>query len=195
MHDITQILQSVEAGDPTAAERLLPLVYEELRHLANVRMRNEGTPAMLQATALVHEVYLRLVDRNSVQHWNSRAHFFGAAAEAMRRILVEQARRRRSLRQGGGFQRSEWTEIACPYPSDADRILDIDEALTQLAEKDRDAANVVKLHIFAGFTLDEVAEALSISRATVYRNWAYARAMLKSILRAESNQDVTPTPP
>lgn len=194
MSEITKILQSIESGDPSAADRLLPLVYDELRRLAASRMRNESSAQLLQGTALVHEAYVRLVDGHESRHWNGRAHFFGAAAEAMRRILVEQARRKSSLRQGGGIQIQELPEIACNHTPNADRILDIDLALTQLAEKDLEAAEVVKLHIFAGLTLEEVADALQVSRATVYRNWAYARAALKLVLRNDGIGDGVSTP-
>lgn len=193
MSEITKILQSMESGDPSAANRLLPLVYEELRKLASSRMRNESS-TLLQATALVHEAYVRLVDGHESRHWNGRAHFFGAAAEAMRRILVEQARRRSCLRQGGGIQMQVLPEIACNNTYNVDRVLDIDLALTQLADKDPEAAEVVKLHIFAGLTLEEVADALQVSRATVYRNWAYARASLKLVLRNDGIGDGVSTP-
>ncbi len=183
MSEITRILLEIESGDPSAAEQLLPLVYGELRKLAAARLAREKSGHTLQATALVHDAYIRLVNVEQAEKWNSRGHFFGAAAEAMRRILVEQARRKSRIRHGGEFRQQQLPEIACQFLEDTDRILDIDMALSQLSEKDSDAAEVVKLHVFAGMTLDEVADGMQISRATVYRNWAYARAALKVLLR------------
>jgi RNA polymerase sigma factor (TIGR02999 family) len=182
MSDLTQILLGIERGDPAAAEQLLPLVYDELRKLAAARLAHEKPGQTLQATALVHEAYLRLVDIKQAQHWNSRGHFFAAAAEAMRRILVEQARRKGRVRHAGGRQREELSDIAAPSAIDAETILAVDDALTDLAAKDSAAAEVVKLHFFAGLTLEETAEALGKSRATVYREWAYARACLRLAL-------------
>jgi RNA polymerase sigma factor (TIGR02999 family) len=182
MTDVTRILLSIEQGDPAAAEQLLPMVYDELRRLAAARLAHERPGQTLQATALVHEAYLRLVDGEKSRHWNSRGHFFGAAAEAMRRILVEQARRKSRVRHAGGRQREEMPDIAAPQALDPDTILAVHDALTDLAEKDAAAAEIVKLHFFAGLTLDETAEALGISRATVYREWAYARACLRLAL-------------
>ena len=187
MSDITRILSDIEKGDPTAAEQLLPLVYDELRNLAAARLAREKPGQTLQATALVHEAYLRLVDVEKVQHWNSRGHFFGAAAEAMRRILVEQARRKSRMHDAGGRRKVEGiSDLAAPTAPNADTILAVDEALTELAAKDAAASEVVKLHFFAGLTLEETAQALGVSRATVYRDWAYARAHLR---RALSDQD------
>ncbi len=181
--EITRILKAIGANELVSGEQLLPLVYDELRRLAASKLSREAPGQTLQATALVHEAYCRIANDGDRMHWNSRAHFFGAAAEAMRRILVEQARRKSRIRHGGDFRQQELPEIACPSLEDMDRILDIDMALSELAEKDLDAAEVVKLHVFAGMTLDEVADAMQISRATVYRNWAYARATLKVLLR------------
>jgi RNA polymerase sigma factor (TIGR02999 family) len=183
MSDVTQILSSIERGDPHAAEQLLPLVYEQLRSLAAARMAAEGANHTLQSTALVHEAYLRLVDGRQPQHWNSRGHFFGAAAEAMRRILVEHARRRSRGRDGDARRSAELGDVIAPAGPDADTILAVDEALTRLADDDPAAAQVVKLHFFAGLTLDETADVLRVSRASVYRHWAYARAVLRLELR------------
>jgi RNA polymerase sigma factor (TIGR02999 family) len=184
MGDVTQILGQIEAGDPSAAAQLLPLVYDELRKLAAAKLAQEKPGQTLQSTALVHEAYLRLVksgvgEAMTPDVWHSRGHFFAAAAEAMRRILVEGARRKRRIRHGGGRQRVPLDEAALPRGRDSDTILAVDESLTQLAAEDHDAAEVVKLHFFAGLTLDETAEVLGISRATVYRQWAYARSWLK----------------
>jgi RNA polymerase sigma factor (TIGR02999 family) len=185
MGDVTRILAGIEQGDPTAAEQLLPLVYEELRNLAAQRLSHERPGQTLQATALVHEAYLRLVDVETAKQWNSRGHFFAAAAEAMRRILVEQARRKNRVRHGGSNQRVELPDVAERKLPDATTILAVDEAVSVLAEYDPDAAQIVKLHFFAGLTLDETAEAMGVSRATVYRQWAYARARLRLFLRKE----------
>lgn len=183
MTKITQKLSTIERGDTQAAARLLPLVYDELRKLAAATLAREKPGQTLQATALVHEAYLRLVDSGKAPHWNGRGHFFAAAAEAMRRILVENARRRLRIRHGGGArpeQLHDPPQIAGPEPS---TVLAIDEAVAQLAASDPEAAHIVNLHVFAGFTLEETADSLGISRATVYRLWAYARATLRLVLR------------
>jgi RNA polymerase sigma factor (TIGR02999 family) len=185
MGDVTRILAGIEQGDPAASEQLLPLVYEELRKLAAQRLAHEKPGQTLQATALVHEAYLRLVDAETAKNWNSRGHFFAAAAEAMRRILVEQARRKHRVRHGGSRQRVELPDVAERKAPDAAMILAIDEALSILSEEDPGAAEVVKLHFFVGLTLDETAEAMGLSRATVYRQWAYARARLRLFLRKQ----------
>jgi RNA polymerase sigma factor (TIGR02999 family) len=183
MTDVTRILSAIEQGDPAAAEQLLPLVYEELRKLAAQKMAQEPPGQTLQATALVHEAYIRLVDVQKAQHWDSRGHFFAAAAEAMRRILVDQARRRRTERQGGGLKRHalEHVEIAAPEPS-LD-VLAINEALARFEQIDRLKADLVKLRYFAGLTIPQAAEALGVSSATVARYWAYARAWLHAELK------------
>ena len=183
MTDVTQILNAIEQGDPSAAEQLLPLVYDELRRLATQRMAQEKPGQTLQATALVHDVYIRLVDVEKAQHWNSRGHFFGAAAEAMRRILVDQARKKRSQRQGGGLERHpmENVEIAAPEPS-LD-LLAVNEALERFEQMDKVAADLVKLRYYAGLTIPQAAEAMGISSATADRYWAYARAWLHSELK------------
>ena len=187
MKDVTQILSRIEDGDGKAAEELLPLVYDELRKLAAQKMAQEKPGQTLQATALVHEAYIRLVDMEKAQHWTGRGHFFAAAAEAMRRILVDQAREKRSQRRGGGLQRHalEHVEITAPEPS-VD-LLRINEALARLEQADKPAADLVKLRYFAGLTIPQAADALSISSATADRYWAYARAWLHAeLLKADS---------
>jgi len=179
MNDVTQILSQIDSGDPTAAERLLPLVYDELRRLASYRLAHEKPGQTLQATALVHEAYLRLVDGEKGQHWNSRGHFFGAAAEAMRRILVDQARQKRSQRRGGNNQRIELTAVEPALPINQVDVLALDEALHTLTERDPRAAELVKLRFFAGLTVSEAADALSVSVATAENDWAYAKSWLK----------------
>jgi RNA polymerase sigma factor (TIGR02999 family) len=178
MSDVTRILSAIEAGDPHAAEQLLPLVYEELRQLAAHKLAQEKPGQTLQATALVHEAYLRLVEGERAQHWNSRGHFFAAAAEAMRRILVENARRKRRLKHGGGRQRMELDEADFAVEMPVDNLLALDEALTRLAERDAQTAQLVKLHCFAGLSIEQAAEALAISARTAYRDWAFAQAWL-----------------
>ena len=179
MTDVTRVLSAIEEGDPQAAEQLLPLVYEELRKLAAQKMAQEKVGHTLQATALVHEAYVRLVDVEKAQHWNSRGHFFAAAAEAMRRILVSSARRRKSLKQGGDLQRIE-LEVAHLGSAPQDhKLIALDEALTKLAEIAPEKAELVKLRYFAGLTTREAAEAMGISTATADRYWTYARAWLQ----------------
>ncbi len=183
MTNVTQLLSAIEQGDPSAAEQLLPLVYDELRKLAAQRMMQEKLGQTLDATALVHEAYLRLVDVDKAQHWNSRGHFFGAAAEAMRRILVENARRKSRVCHGRDRQREELCDVPQPVGPDPEKILAVDEAVSRLEKEEPATAKVVTLHFFAGMTLEETAEALAISRATVYRQWAYARALLRLALQ------------
>lgn len=178
MSDVTRILAAIEEGQPSAAEKLLPLVYDELRKLAAVKMAREKPGQTLQATALVHEAYIRLVDVEKVQHWDSRGHFFAAAAEAMRRILVDSARRRASQKRGGACRRVDLSALAEPEATDSIDLVDLDEALKRLEERHPEKARVVMLRFFAGCSLDEVAQILSVSRATVQRIWAYARAWL-----------------
>ena len=188
MTDVTKILSQIESGDPIAAEQLLPLVYEELRKLAAANLIREKPGQTLQATALVHEAYLRLVDGNDAQHWNSRGHFFGAAAEAMRRILVDQARHKRSKRHGGDFQRIELTAVEPAAPANQVDLLALDEALDKLAARDPRAAELVKLRFFAGLTVPEAAKTLAVSVATAENDWAYAKSWLKLQL-STSNSD------
>src|SRR5205807_3920510 len=185
MTEITGILSAIEQGDPHAAQQLLPLVYEELRKLAAQKLAQEKPGQTLQATALVHEAYLRLVDTDKVSQWNSRGHFFAAAAEAMRRILVENARRKGRLKHGGNRQRVELdvAEIAVQTP--ADDLLALDEALTRLAERDAQTAQLVKLHCFAGLSIEQAAEVLAISGRTAYRDWAFAQAWLYREIRGQ----------
>ena len=178
MTDVTRILSQIEQGDPSAAEKLLPLVYNELRKLAAARMANESPDHTLQATALVHEAYIRLVDVEKVQHWNSRGHFFGAAAEAMRRILVENARRRQSQKRGGLQHRVNLDEAQSLILAPAEDLLALNEALENLSLEDPIKADLVKLRFFAGLSHQEAAEALEISRPTADRYWAYAKVRL-----------------
>lgn len=176
MNDITRILQAMEQDQ--AAEKLLPLVYNELRRLAAARLTCEQPGQTLQATALVHEAYLRLVGASAPPKWVGRGHFFAAAAEAMRRILVEGARRKKRLVHGGEFRRTSLDDVEPAVDERAREILDVDAALGDLADSEPEAAQVVKLHFFAGLTLDETANALGISIRTAYRDWAFARAWL-----------------
>jgi RNA polymerase sigma factor (TIGR02999 family) len=182
MSDVTQILSRLDSGDPSASAQLLPLVYDELRKLAAAKLVQEKPGHTLQATALVHEAYLRLVgsgDAASPQ-WHSRGHFFAAAAEAMRRILVENARRKGRMKHGGDARRVELDESDLATTLPDERLLAIDEALDQLAKEDPPAAELVKLRFFAGFSITEAAEILGLSRSNAYAQWAYARAWLQS---------------
>ena len=179
MSDVTHILSAIEDGDPHAAEQLLPLVYEELRRLAAQRLAQEKSGQTLQATALVHEAYLRLVDTNREQPWNSRGHFFAAAAEAMRRILVERVRRKGRVRHGGGLRREELLDEEVAAPADDEQLLLLDDALTRLAAARSQAAELVKFRFFAGLTLEEIAPILDLSPRTARRLWAFARAWLR----------------
>lgn len=188
MTDVTQILSLIESGDPVAAEQLLPLVYEELRKLAAANLIREKPGQTLQATALVHEAYLRLVDGNKAQHWNSRGHFFGAAAEAMRRILIDQARHKRSDRHGGNHHRIELNAVEPAAPVNQVDILALDEALGELAARDPRAAELVKLRFFAGLSVPEAAQTLGISVATAENDWAYAKSWLKLQLSTKSGE-------
>jgi RNA polymerase sigma factor (TIGR02999 family) len=178
MSHVTQILDAIQSGEPQASERLLPVVYDELRKLAAARLVKEPAGQTLEATALVHEAFLRLVDGEHQQKWNSRGHFFGAAAEAMRRILVENARRKRRMRHGGGHERRELDEVEIAAPEIKHDLLALDDALTALEEHDPTKAELVKLRFFAGLTIEQVAQALEISTSTADRHWAYARAWL-----------------
>ena len=178
MADVTQILSQIEQGDPSAADQLLPLVYDELRRLAVAKMSQENSDNTLQATALVHEAYLRLVDVDQAQCWNSRGHFFAAAAEAMRRILVESARRKKSLRLGGELRRVETELDHLDAPHQSPDVLIVDEALDKLAAADPQTARLVQLRYFGGLTLEQAAAALGISARTADRYWVYAKAWL-----------------
>jgi len=186
MTDVTQILSAIEEGDPHAADKLLPLVYEELRKLATQKLAHEKPGQTLQATALVHEAYLRLVDTARVQRWDSRGHFFAAAAEAMRRILVDRARKKQSLRRGVGLKRRalEHVDIAAAEP--LVDVLAVDDALERFEKIDALKAGLVKLRYFAGLTIPQAAEALGISSTTADRYWSYARAWLHAELKKEA---------
>ena len=179
MNDVTRILSAIEQGDPKAAEQLLPLVYDELRRLAAQKLAHEPPGQTLQATALVHEAYLRLVGPDDAQDWEGRGHFFAAAAEAMRRILVDSARRRGRQKRGGGRPRVDLLEADLTVDDPPDEVLAVDEALGRLGAEDPQAAALVKLRYFAGLTVEEAAASLGMSRATAYRHWAYARAWVR----------------
>lgn len=183
MSDVTQVLNAIEQGDPKAADQLLPLVYEELRKLAASKMAREAPGQTLQPTALVHEAWLRLAG-NGPSSWDSRAHFFGAAAEAMRRILIDKARRKQALRHGARQQHLDVQEIEVAAPAEDEQLLAINEALDKLAAVDKPKAELVKLRYFAGLSIEEATGVLGISEATAKRWWAYARAWLYSEIRS-----------
>jgi RNA polymerase sigma factor (TIGR02999 family) len=178
MSDVTTILSAIEAGDSHAAAQLLPLVYDELRKLAAQKLAQEKPGQTLEATALVHEAYVRLVGADRADHWDSRGHFFAAAAEAMRRILIDQARRKRRPKHGGGGQRVNLDESLCAAETPNDNLLALDEALQMLEREEPAKAELVKLHYFAGLTLEEAGKVLGISPRTAKRHWAFARAWL-----------------
>jgi RNA polymerase sigma factor (TIGR02999 family) len=180
--EVTLILERVQQGDSKAADELLPLVYEELRKLAAVKMAQEASSQTLQATALVHEAWLRLVG-GSEQHWNSRGHFFGAAAEAMRRILVERARKKARVRHGGGLEKVDWEHVTIATEDGDDTVLAIHEALEKLAADSPQKAEIVKLRYFTGLEHEEIAQVLGVSEPTVRRHWAYARSWLYAELK------------
>ncbi len=183
MNDVTQILSEIEHGDPAAAERLLPLVYDALRQLAARKLADEKSGQTLQATALVHEAYVRLVDGEKVQNWNSRGHFFMAAAEAMRRILIENARRKQQVGHGGDHRRIALDNVEVIADAPSEELLALDESLGRLERHDADAAKLVKLRYFAGMTMSQAADALGISLRTAERNWTYARSWLHRDVR------------
>src|SRR5262245_31087405 len=186
MTDVTRILSAIDQGDPHAAEALLPLIYGELRKLAAEKLARESPGLTLQATALVHEAYLRLVDVEKAQHWDSRGHFFAAAAEAMRRILIDQARHKQSQKRGGSRRRVELdagAQLAAPEEHAEEDLLALDEALQQFESEDPPKARLVKLRYFAGLSLADAAAALGISAATAKRHWVYARAWLYGKIR------------
>jgi RNA polymerase sigma factor (TIGR02999 family) len=178
MSEVTRILNSIHKGDPRAAEELLPLIYEELRKLAAAKMNQEPPGQTLQATALVHEAWMRLAGDRQEQGWDSRGHFFSAAAEAMRRILVERARRKDRIRHGGGLERIEIDQIAVPNEAKEQKLLEIHEVIDQFAEEDESKAELVKLRVFVGLNYEEIANLMGISEPTVRRHWAYAKAWL-----------------
>ncbi|MBI3866469.1 MAG: sigma-70 family RNA polymerase sigma factor [Planctomycetia bacterium] len=205
MNDVTRILSAIEQGDPQAAEKLLPLVYDELRKLAAVKLAQEKPGQTLQATALVHEAYLRLVRPearvddsrvSSDQHpppdsrhpnssgWDSRGHFFAAAAEAMRRILIEQARRKRALKAGGGIRREELDDIPAESPADSLDLLALDDALDKLERQNPRKAQLVKLRYFAGLTIEQAAEAMGVAASTASADWDYAKSWLRLEMRS-----------
>jgi len=191
MSEVTRILSAIDQGDPHAADKLLPLVYDELRKLAAARMAQEGPGQTLQATALVHEAYLRLVTspgRESGEpepHWNSRGHFFAAAAEAMRRILVDSARRKRTPKHGGDRQRVDLANVEATAEARLDDWLALDEALTALMQEDGSAAEIAKLRLFGGLSVEDAADVTGVSRATAFRHWTYARAWLAARIQEE----------
>jgi RNA polymerase sigma factor (TIGR02999 family) len=191
MSEVTRILTAIDEGDARAANELLPLVYQELRQLAAQRMKQEKPGQTLQATALVHEAYIRLVGSES-QNWNSRGHFFAAAAEAMRRILIESARRKKSLKHGGDRKRIDLNEAVLRNDNDmpSDKLLALDEALEKLSKTDKAKADLVKLRYFAGLTSEQAAELLGISASTADRYWAYARSWLRLEVD-KGNEEVT----
>jgi RNA polymerase sigma factor (TIGR02999 family) len=185
MSEVTRILSAIEHGDPHAAEQLLPLVYDELRKLAAAKLAQEKPGQTLEATALVHEAYLRLVDVKQAQQWNNRGHFFTAAAEAMRRILVDGARRKQSLKRGGQHRRIQLEQALSLNEQPANELLALDEALDRLAQEDPIKAELVKLRYFAGLSVEQTAEALGISRATADRYWGYAKVWLYHAVNGE----------
>ncbi|MEM0925984.1 MAG: ECF-type sigma factor [Planctomycetota bacterium] len=185
MNDVTQILKRIGDRDPNAAEELLPLVYDELRELATARVANERPSETLQATALVHDAYLRLVDVEKVQDWDSRGHFFAAAAEAMRRILINRARDRKRLKRGGDRVRLDLSNVSLAVDTPDELLIEIDEALERLAERDPDAAKLVRLKFFAGMSLRDAASSMGLTRRQGDRLWAYARAWLFDELKTD----------
>jgi RNA polymerase sigma factor (TIGR02999 family) len=189
MSEVTRLLEGIRRGDAQAAEQLLPLVYDELRKLAAQRLKRERPGQTLEATALVHEAYLRLVDTEKVQQWSNRGHFFAAAAEAMRRILVESARRKRAEKRGGGLRRLNLDKMDALAAAPPEDLLAFDEALERLTQNDPKAAQLVKLHCLAGLTVEQAAEALDLSRSNAYRVWTFARAWLHSQLAGGQQAD------
>lgn len=189
MSDVSRILCQIRDGDPAASEELLPLVYQELRRLAAAKLAGEQPGQTLEATALVHEAYLRLVDQATLQNWDSRGHFFAAAAEAMRRILVENARRKASEKRGGGQHRISLDEAASIDDGRSDELLALDEALESLAKHDASAAELVKLRYFAGLTMEQAADAIGISERSAYYLWTYARSWLYRAIRGDDREN------
>jgi RNA polymerase sigma factor (TIGR02999 family) len=185
MTDVTRILSQIESGDPSAAEQLLPLVYDELRKLAAARLAHEKPGQTLQATALVHEVYLRLVDQTSSPQWDNQRHFFAAAAQAMRRILVEAARRKRAEKRGGLADRVDLSKITAFSDVSSDEMLTLNDAIEQLEREDRTASKLAEMRIFAGYTIEQAGKVLGLSRSNAYRQWTYTRAWLKSFLTSD----------
>ncbi len=189
MTNVTRILAQIEKGNVSAADELLPLVYEELRKLAAARLANERPGQTLQATALVHDAYIRLVDVEKAQHWDSRGHFFAAAALVIRHILVEEARRKKRLKRGGGQHRLRLEELQLAMDVRPDQLLALDEAISELELEDPERAKVVQLRFFAGMTHEEIAIAMGFSAVTARRHWRYARAWLRQKMGAELKTD------
>jgi RNA polymerase sigma factor (TIGR02999 family) len=187
MSDVTRILSEIEQGDESASDELLPIVYDELRKLASQKLMNEKPGQTLQATALVHEAYLRLVDVDKARHWNSRGHFFAAAAEAMRRILLNRARDKGRVKRGGGLRKVDLEKIEVAVDTPDEELLSVDEAIEQLSAENPQCAALVKMRFFGGLTIEEAGEALGISKSTADRYWAYARAWLFDVLRADGS--------
>lgn len=192
LQNVTQILERIRSGDPVAADELLPLVYDQLRTLAMAKLAHEKPGQTLVATALVHEAYVRLVDVENAQQWDSRGHFFAAAAEAMRRILVENARRKQTVKHGGGRNRVNLDSVAAVEAKPTEDLIAIDEALNKLAAKNAAKAEVVKLRYFAGLTMPEIAKALKISLATAERHWTYARTWLYAEMKDQDSRRENP---
>lgn len=182
MSEVTRILQSIESGNPQSAAELLPLVYDELRKLAAARMAQESPGQTLSATALVHEAYMRLVDTDEARRWDSRAHFFAAAGEAMRRILVERARAKRRQKRGGGMNRLDVDEVQPADQTQPELVIAVNDVLETLAEEDERLALLVKLRFFVGFSLPEAADAMGIGRSTAYEHWIYAKSRLRVLM-------------
>jgi RNA polymerase sigma factor (TIGR02999 family) len=191
MSDVTRILLQIEQGDPQAAEQLLPLVYNELRKLAAAKLAHEKPGQTLQATALVHDAYIRLVDVEKAQNWDSRWHFFSAAAESMQRILIENARRKKRLKRGGQWERAELPDVSEIEQAPLDDLIDLDQALRKLGIEDQEKAEVVKLRFFAGLHLEEISQILGIAVPTVKRHWRYARAWLHREMHQDSDRGST----
>ncbi|MGA2253759.1 MAG: ECF-type sigma factor [Thermoguttaceae bacterium] len=190
MHEVTRILSAIEQGDPHAAEQLLPLVYDELRRLAAAKMAQEEPGQTLQATALVHEAYIRLVDVDEAPQWNSRGHFFAAAAEAMRRILINRARDKNRLKRGGQLRKIDIDKVEITIVTPDDDLLMLDEAIEQLAQENQECAELAKMRFFAGLSVEDAGNAMGIPARTARRHWAFARAWLFDTLRRADN----PTP-
>jgi RNA polymerase sigma factor (TIGR02999 family) len=193
MSDVTRILSAIEQGDPQAADQLLPLVYDELRRLAASKLAHEAPGQTLEATALVHEAYLRLLDGGPAQGWNGRGHFFAAAAEAMRRILVERARHKQSRKAGGGRRRQDLPDIELSADGPRLDLLALDEALAKLERHNPRRAGLVKLRYFAGLTIAEAAQALGVSESTADNDWAYARSWLRLEIEGRAGGDCAPS--
>lgn len=190
MNELGPILRAIEAGDPSATDDLLPLVYEDLRREAARQLRGERVGHTLQPTALVHEAYVRLTKNDDPGPWHSNSHFIRAAAEAMRRILIENARRKQAIKRGGDYKRVDIAVDQIDVPQNDDELLALDEALDRLAERDDRAAELVKMRFFAGLTMDQAADALGVSVRTAERDWAFARAWLHRQVRGEPNQEL-----